>query len=237
MNTENEVQQNSYFEYRNIDSSVYEDFNIPFWIKTELKDNSLNILDYGCGFGQTIQALKKDGYKNCYGVDIENSAIAFCEKNGLTVKKLNLQNLYNPYSFKFDVIILSHIIEHIPKSKIIDTLILIKNEFLEKNGKLLVAVPNAQSNTDSYWAYEDWTHTTLFTSGSLYYVLKSAGFNSIEFLDIDCSIGDKGFRRIIRKFFLYLYKFNKSFWNKITCSSYHKPSLEIFSYEIKVKAQ
>jgi hypothetical protein len=29
---------------------------------------------------------------------------------------------------------------------------------------------------------------------------------------------------------------DKRFWSKITYSSYHKPSQQIFSYEIKVKA-
>lgn len=153
------------------------------------------------------------------------------------MKELDLGNLKNPFEQKFDVIILSHIIEHIPKSEIISTLAFIKNEFLVKNGKLLIAVPNAQSNTDCYWAYEDWTHTTLFTSGSIYYVLKAAGFEKIKFLDIDCTLGSSKIKSIIRKFFLKVYKINKNFWNKITCSAYHQPSPQIFSYEIKVKAE
>ncbi len=232
---ESQVKKNNYFEYRNIDSSLYENTVIPSWIKNELENKDIKILDYGCGLGQVLKALKEEEFTNCYGVDIEKSAIASCKENHLHVEELDLEKLANPFKFKFDVIILSHIIEHIPKDEIINTLSFIKNEFLADDGKLLIAVPNAQSNTNAYWAYEDWTHTTLFTSGSLYYVLKAAGFNSIEFLDIDCSMGDKGLKRSIRKFFLYLYKSNKSFWNKITCSSYHKPSLEIFSYEIKVK--
>lgn len=237
MNIDKKIQQNNYFKYRNIDSSIYENSAIPVWIKVELSDDNSKILDYGCGLGQTIRALERDGYENCYGVDIENSAIQFCKDNNLNVKKLDLDNLSNPYEFRFDVIILSHIIEHIPKSEIINTLMVIKNEFLEENGKLLLAVPNAQSNTDSYWAYEDWTHTTLFTSGSLYYVLRAAGFNTVEFLDTDCTLGSKStIKRIIRKLLLKLYINNKTFWNKVTCSSYHKPSQQIFSYEIKAKA-
>ena len=141
------------------------------------------------------------------------------------------------YDFKFDVIILTHIIEHIQKSKIITTLTFIKNEFLSENGKLLIAVPNAQSNTDCYWAYEDWTHTTLFTSGSIYYVLKAAGFDKIEFLDIDCTLGSSKIKSTVRKFFLMLYASNKKFWNKITHSAFHQQSPQIFSYEIKVKAK
>ncbi len=236
MTLDRETQENNYFEYRKIDSSVYEKATIPIWVKNELLDKELKILDYGCGFGQTLQALKSEKYKNCYGVDIEKTAIDFCQNNHLHVEKLDLENLSNPYEFRFDVIILSHIIEHIPKNDIINTLSLIKEEFLSESGKLLLAVPNAQSNTNAYWAYEDWTHTTLFTSGSLYYVLKAAGFTNIDFLDIDCTLESSGIKKIIKKILLMIYIMNVDFWNKVTCSSYHKPSTQIFGYEIKCKA-
>jgi len=216
---------------------MYENTLLPPWIKNEIESMEYNILDYGCGFGQNLIALKSLGFKNIFGVDIEKSAIDFCVEGGYSVKELHLENLSNPFSIRFDIIILSHIIEHIPKNEIINTLAFIKNEFLATNGKLLIAVPNAQANTDCYWAYEDWTHTTLFTSGSIYYVLKAAGFEKVEFLDIDCTLGSSKIKTLIRKFFLKLYKFNKNFWNKITCSAYHRPSPQIFSYEIKVKAQ
>jgi len=234
---DNQVQKSNYFEYRNITENYYQNTQVPLWIKSEITNKDMKILDYGCGFGQILKALKKNNYKNIYGVDIEINAIESCRSNNLKVEQLDLENLKNPYEFKFDIIILSHIIEHIPKSEIINTLAFIRNEFLSANGKLLIAVPNAQSNTDCYWAYEDWTHTTLFTSGSIYYVLKAAGFDKIDFLDIDCTLGSSKTKAIIRKFFLKLYKINKIFWNKITASAYHKSSPQIFSYEIKVKAQ
>lgn len=231
------VQRNNYFEYRNISEINYVNLQIPLWIKNEIENKDVKILDYGCGFGQILKALKNENYQNIYGIDIEKNAIESCVNNNLIVKQLDLKTLINPYDFKFDVIILSHIIEHIPKNEIINTLIIIKNSFLTKNGKLLVAVPNAQANTDCYWAYEDWTHTTLFTSGSIYYVLRASGFEKVEFLDIDCTLGSSKLKAMIRRFFLKLYKLNKSFWNKITGSAYHESSPQIFSYEIKVKAQ
>tara|TARA_B110001450_G_C17569997_1_gene460363 strand:- start:166 stop:882 length:717 start_codon:yes stop_codon:yes gene_type:complete len=232
-----EIQKNNYFNYRNITEKSYKSLQVPLWIEQEIKNKDSKILDYGCGFGQNLKKLKHNNYKNIYGADIDPTAIQSCQDNNLTVKQLNLENLINPYDFKFDVIILSHIVEHIKKSEIINTLTFIKNEFLSENGKLLIAVPNAQSNTDCYWAYEDWTHTTLFTSGSIYYVLKAAGFNKIEFLDVDCTLGNSKIKSIVRKFFLMLYVFNKKFWNKITNSAFHQQSPQIFSYEIKVKAQ
>jgi len=236
MQIDKKIQKNNYFEFRNVEIKQYKDTILPVWIKNEILNKDLKILDYGCGFGQTLQALARGGYKNIFGVDIEKNAIEYCTANSLDVRELNLDNLQNPFGFKFDIIILSHVIEHIPKEEIINKLSFIKNDFLVENGKLLIAVPNAQSNTDSYWAYEDWTHTTLFTSGSIYYVLKAVGFNNIKFIDIDCTIVSSTIKRIIKKLLLKVYVLNKTFWNRVTCSSYHKPSPQIFSFEIKVKA-
>ncbi len=101
----------------------------------------------------------------------------------------------------------------------------------------MVSVPNAMSNTDCYWAYEDFTHTILFTAGSLYYVLRSAGFEYVEFLDVDCTLSSPFYKKMIKKFLLNLYKVNKLFLNKVTRSSYHIGDFPlIFSYEIKCKA-
>jgi len=225
-----------YFEYRNVNPEMYENFKLPLWIKKELNDRNARILDYGCGFGQYLKALREEGYFNIYGVDVEESAIEYCIKKKLNVKKINPDGPANPYDFKFDYVICLHVLEHIPKDGMIDTLVRIRNDFLSEGGVLLVAVPNAQSNTNSYWAYEDFTHTTLFTSGSIFYILKAAGFKKIEFLDIDCTIGSSMFKSLLRKLLLRIYRLNKEFWNRVTCSSYHKPSPVIFSYEIKVKA-
>lgn len=227
---------NKYFELRNIHSEYYPNPHLPLWIKNELKNQDASILDYGCGLGQNLIALKENHYKNIYGVDIEENALKHCLDNKLVVKKLNIERLNNPFEFKFDFIILSHVIEHIPKNEIIKTLKIIKDRFLMENGILLIAVPNAQSNTNCYWAYEDWTHTTLFTSGSLYYVLKAAGYNNIEFLDIDCSLGLSFFKKAILRIFLAIYKIRITFWNRVTGSAFHQPSPQIYSYEIKAKA-
>jgi len=228
--------KNNYFELRKVVSTDYDNFFLPAWLKCELSDKNSSILDFGCGYGQILSALQLEGYSNVYGADIERNAIDFCKKKDLNVKVLDVTGSENPFLERFDVIILSHVIEHLEKSSIIGVLSQIRNSFLKKGGKLLIAVPNAQSNTGCYWAYEDWTHTTLFTSGSIYYVLKSAGFDQVEFLDIDCMAGQKSIVRALRKFFLFFYKLKNGFWNKVTKSSFHRPSPIIYSYEIKVKA-
>ena len=98
-------------------------------------------------------------------------------------------------------------------------------------------MPNAQSNTDCYWAYEDFTHYTLFTAGSLFYVLREVGFTAIEFLDHDGLGNSTGWKKFVKRLLLKAYIKNKLFWNKVTGSAYHQPSPMIFTWELKCLAK
>ena len=229
------IKQNHYFEYRRENLHLYDNYQLPGWIRNSINDKNYRILDYGCGYGQNLNAINQTN-NFAYGVDIEETAINYCKNKNYDVRKLDIENLENPFSFKFDIILLSHVLEHFPKDDIINILKIIKSKFLKKEGSLLIAVPNAQSNTGCYWAYEDWTHKTLFTSGSIYYVLKSAGFNNIEYLDKDGLLDGFRKRTIVRKYLLKLYRFNKYFWNKVTGSQYDHKFPQIFTFDIKVIA-
>lgn len=227
-----------YFNLRNINSEYYQKYRIPSYIKKVLPDNKKStILDIGCGFGSFIREVKKLGYDFVKGIDISEQAIEYAIKQNFDVQKASIKEFSEQSDKKFDFIIMSHVLEHIKKDEIVETLNLIAKNLLSVNGKFCLMVPNAQSNTDSYWAYEDFTHTILFTSGSLLYVLKAAGFNKIRFLDPDGTENSFVFLKILKKFFLLLYKLKKLFWNKITSSSYHKQSPNIFTFELKVLAE
>ena len=228
---------NNYFRDRNISPTSYSDYKIPLHLKRVLpKDKEKLILDFGCGFGQVLQALTNDGYNNVYGYDIEPDAITHCKNSGFTMLD-GTQDALETISSKYDFIIISHVLEHIPKQEIIPQLIKLRS-MLAAEGELYVAVPNAQSNTGAYWAYEDFTHHTLFTAGSLFFVLKQAGFKKVQFIDPNCLEDcNSQITRIIRRMLIGIYKLNFTFWNLVTNSSFHKPSPIIFSYEVKVLAR
>jgi cyclopropane fatty-acyl-phospholipid synthase-like methyltransferase len=200
------------------------------------ENKNASILDIGCGFGFLIRELKKEGYSSVIGVDISDQAIAFCLKQGFNVQKSSIAKYAEESKQKFDFIVISHVLEHIKKDEIINTLKHIRVNMLQERGKLCLMVPNAQSNTGSYWAYEDFTHTTLFTSGSLLYVLKAAGYKNIKFLDQDGTENSALIFKLFKNIFLPLYRTKKRFWNKITSSTYHAQSPEIFTFDLKVLA-
>ncbi|MBK7438833.1 MAG: methyltransferase domain-containing protein [Saprospiraceae bacterium] len=129
-----------------------------------------------------LNELRKLGYINIHGIDISDESVEACKAKGIFITKIDTIEKFAENSLiKYDFITMSHVLEHIEKINIIDTLITIKSYLLAESGSFVVMVPNAQSVTGAYWMYEDFTHTTLFTSGSIYYVLKSAGFQKYPF--------------------------------------------------------
>ena len=232
------MDSDDYFALRNVESKTYDGFVLPAYLTKVLTDPNAHILDFGCGFGQMISALKQNGFSSVEGADINSAAISHLRECQITVYDLTAEeDFYDRNAGRYDFVIMSHVLEHFPKSEVISQLRQV-HKVIKSGGALIVMVPNAQSNTGCYWAYEDFTHHLLFTSGSLYYVLKASGFSSVEFIDIDCTAGfQSSVKRAARLFLLRLYRWNMGFWNKVTGSAFHASSPQIFSYEIKALAR
>lgn len=231
--------QTNYFALRGVTDFSTENYVLPPFFRDSLPtDKNISICDLGCGFGRLMTGLRNIGYKNIYGIDQETEAIDWCKKEGLSTDCISINNFVSKESpTRFDLVIMSHVLEHLPKESIISTLKDIKQNLLKPGGIIYIVVPNAQSATGCYWAYEDFTHSTLFTAGSLLYVLKAAGFKEVTLIDPQCLAGLSKIRSCVRKFFLGIYRMKNTFWNKVTASSFHKPSPEIYSFELKMKAK
>lgn len=209
----------------------------PSYIKENLpKNKAARILDIGCGYGGFLLQLQHEGYTNIEGIDINKEAVDHCRGKGLRVFKIDTIFGFEQtnHTSKYDFIIMTHVIEHILKQDIIPTLISIKS-LLAPEGKLYLTTPNAQSRSGTYWAYEDFTHEWIFTSGSLKYVLMAAGFSKVSFIDKDGTSNSR--YKQLKKIFLWLYERNHRFWNKITGAAYHPESPNIYTWELKVLAQ
>jgi SAM-dependent methyltransferase len=232
------MEYNHYFEYRRVQPGDYAGFVLPpFLRRLMFKKPAPRVLDFGCGFGQMLHALKEAGITTAEGIDIEPAAIRFCRERGFVcTDAAESPEFYRECAGSFDFVLMSHVLEHFPKEQVIPQLEKLKG-LLKPGGALIVMVPNAQSHTGAYWAYEDFTHHLLFTSGSLYYVLRAAGYAHIEFLDIDCTEGMSTIKRVLKQVLLGYYRFRYRFWNRITTSAVHRPSPLIFSYEIKALAR
>jgi predicted TPR repeat methyltransferase len=228
-----------YFEKRSVETTDDANAVVPEYLKRVLPASHSRILDIGCGTGRMLSALTNAGFTRCQGVDIAKEAVAICQKKGLNVKLIDsiVSLVVGKKTNRFDLILMSHVLEHIAREKIIPTLRHIRKDLLKTAGRFVLMVPNAQSNTWCYWAFEDFTHRTLFTAGSLKFVLLSAGFESVEFLDPRCLLETRRFLRPVKSLPLKVYEMRTNFWNKVTSSSFHAPSERIYSFEIKASVR
>jgi 2-polyprenyl-3-methyl-5-hydroxy-6-metoxy-1,4-benzoquinol methylase len=231
------MNNNKYFYLRNLKIDYYKNFQIPKYIENLLITNKIkSILDYGCGLGQLTTSLHNKKY-NVMGMDTSNESLVELKKKKINFLKIkNLKTQKKKFKDKFDFIILNHVLEHQKKAEIISFLKDLKF-MLKKNGLLFIAVPNAQALTGAYWRYEDFTHETIFTSGSLYYVLKASGFQHIKFIDIYATQNLNIITRTIRLFALKLIEIIHHIILKITGNGFHATSKNIFTYEIKCIAK
>ena len=100
----------------------------------QLKE-SKSVLDYGAGDGKFAKYLEKSG-KKIFTYD------------PLKVNRLNSINLTQDTDFKVDMIMMWHVLEHIPDLKKVFPKIL---ERVNKNGFLVIAVPNRDCFDAKYY--------------------------------------------------------------------------------------
>ena len=99
--------------------------------KIKVNKNSY-ILDFGCGTGEILNNLSKDGYKNLFAFD-------YVKHENLDSKIEFFDNSAKLKNYKFDLIILNHVIEHVLNP---NDLLQLLSSVLNKDGKVIGQTPN-----------------------------------------------------------------------------------------------
>jgi SAM-dependent methyltransferase len=134
-----------------------------------LPDKSVRILDIGCANGGLLGYLKKLGYNNLCGLDPS----PICAET--TKQKFELPDSFGV----FDVIILSHVLEHIQD---VSSALTNLKDILDKNGILYAEVPDAKRYLNFYvspFHYFDTEHINHFSLKFLEKLLMLANFTII----------------------------------------------------------
>lgn len=136
------------------------------------------LLDIGCGGGAFLRRMRRAGWAVVGTEPDVRAAARLAAQEGFPVYG-SLEDLIQEGCQKFDVIVLSHVIEHLPDPT--HTLTLLRS-LLAKGGRLLLTTPNALSLGSrifgaSWRGLEPPRHFNVFSPASLYQALSQAGFH------------------------------------------------------------
>lgn len=144
-------------------------------------DPKAAILDLGCGPGDFLRFLAREGYSNTLGVEVSPEQVEYCRAEEMT----NVELVEEPVEFlkaqegTFDFVMMRDVLEHIEKPKVVPLLASVRDA-LKPGGLLVLRVPNAVGVAAPYSRYIDFTHELSFTELSLAQVLMEARFSEVK---------------------------------------------------------
>ena len=143
------------------------------------------VLDVGCGMGFALLGMRRLGFTNVFGLEVDQGQAESARKKGLIVDWVsNPLEFLEDTSSQYSIILLLDVLEHIPVTDQICFLRALFNR-LEDGGRLIVQTPNANAVFAARWRYNDYTHTSSFTEHSLRFCLLNAGFSAISIVKND----------------------------------------------------
>jgi len=149
-----------------------------------------SIMDIGCGNAGLLYLARKDGWQ-VRGMELaETTARSIFDDQGIDVVVANFLEYDNPTSELYDVVVLRHVLEHLPDSILAMSKI---GSLLRPNGLALLEFPNTRSaaymtkrllknrglRNKKY--SEDWRpgHCNEFSRKSFEYLLDQTGFELV----------------------------------------------------------
>ena len=124
-----------------LDEKKFRSVEMAKFIRKNYQSNkNKHVFEIGCMYGYLLEELKNDFTVS--GIEIGKVAVNFCNSHGLDVKESSIENYLSTYNEKFDLIILSHVFEHLLSPEIILEKL---SDRLNHDGKIIISVPNSNS--------------------------------------------------------------------------------------------
>jgi len=156
-----------------------------YWVFADVIDAGSSVLDIGCGDGSTLQYLKEKKNIAGYGLDISQEAVEMAKQKGIKAAVADITRLEFNIEKKFDYIILSEVIEHVPNSE--EVLQKTKGKF---NKLLIVSIPNTGhylhrlrllfGRFPVQWVYHPGEHLRFWTVKDFKQWSKELGFEIVK---------------------------------------------------------
>lgn len=149
----------------------------------DLKDKTL--FDIGFGFAQALIYFKSKGL-TVSGLEPSLEGVEYARKNGIDAVHTGIEN-FDAINNKYDLVLLMNVLEHLREPK--QTLLNIKDQLLNKNGLLVIDVPNDfndfQIVANKEYSLNEWwvlppNHINYFSHDSLQNLLKGCGYKIVH---------------------------------------------------------
>jgi 2-polyprenyl-3-methyl-5-hydroxy-6-metoxy-1,4-benzoquinol methylase len=143
-------------------------------------DRDAAILEIGPGRGEFLELAGELGYRRVTAIDLSAEVVELLSQRYPDVARVSdTVSFLAEKSTCFDVIIMMHVLEHVPKTETVALLAAIR-QALSPGGSLVIEVPNMANPVVGLTVrYADFTHETGFTRSSLEQVLRMAMFESV----------------------------------------------------------
>ena len=132
-------------------------------------DESVNILEFGCGAGYNLMPFLKEG-ANCTGIDYGKIGVEIGREYGLNILQGGLEKVEGRY----DIIMMCHVLEHF-----LDPIATLKQfkSHLTSDGLLYISVPNMENL--GLGQIQN-AHTYYFAPDNFKYFIECAGLKNID---------------------------------------------------------
>lgn len=141
------------------------------------------VLEIGPGTGEMLSILNEKNIKNIDIIDNDQAVLNYCQKEyrlrkPILSKSLDLTKVITKQ--KYDLIVLTQVFEHIPKSSYQNWIKTLYRS-LKVGGTILITVPNGANPLSGTERYGDLQHENMFTIYSFQELMTFAGISSGEY--------------------------------------------------------
>lgn len=140
----------------------------------------VKVLDVGCGPGNLLDLLAEEGFHDLQGVDLSEEQVAIARIKFPQVICGDALEYLRTQARTYGLITAFDILEHLTKAEALDFLEAIRNA-LVAGGRVILQLPNGDSPFGGAIIHGDFTHEVSYTTVSLTHVLRTCGFQEIQF--------------------------------------------------------
>jgi 2-polyprenyl-3-methyl-5-hydroxy-6-metoxy-1,4-benzoquinol methylase len=169
------------------DEKINEKVNLNKVTVNKFKEYSMGnntVLEIGCAAGYFLEAIKREGNNNVYGLEISKEAAEFAKnKFNINIIGDNIDSVGEKYNNFFDSIFMFHVLEHLK-----DPILSLEKiyRFLKPGGILIIEVPNAKSfdviasSRIRKEVFHAPYHLFAFNSNNIEKIIEKQGFKILE---------------------------------------------------------